>query len=230
MHHARRLLACLLAIFAHAALSATVIDTSKSPNWNGAQGVGTFGYPNTATYGQVITVPSSDTWLTNFTLFLSLPPTSIFRGAVYAWDAQHNRATGASLYESAPRQTINNGMTPETFVPDAPLKLSVGKQYVLLISVSKDNGSGTGIVGHTGADVYSGGAFYWLNNSNDASQWTSTSWTEYAFPVGGDLAMLVTFDGGGPNPVPALDGPIVLVTVLLVSLFGVRLYRRRFSR
>jgi hypothetical protein len=98
---------------------------------------------------------------------------------------------------------------------------------MLLISVSKDQGSGTGSVGYTGADVYAGGAFYSQNNGTDASQWTSATWTPYAFPTGGDLAVVANFNGGGPATIPALDRSSLVVLIMAAASLGAWLLRRR---
>src|SRR5437667_7196779 len=135
-----RFVLVLLSAFAFAAataFAATTIDTTVPADWNGSQGVGTFGFPNTATYGQVITVSGNDSLLHDFTLFVNLPPTAVFRAAVYSWNASASRATGPSLYESAPRSTTTTGMLAEKFTPAAPLALTPNAQYVLLLSVSK---------------------------------------------------------------------------------------------
>jgi hypothetical protein len=45
----------------------TTIDTT--PYWNGTSFISVFGYPNTATYGQVVTVPSTNDTVLRFLFF-----------------------------------------------------------------------------------------------------------------------------------------------------------------
>jgi hypothetical protein len=72
----------LLLLFSGGEIQAlTIIDTT--PAWTGS-GVGIFGYPNFATFGQVITVPAKDRALESFTFYMNLPATCTFRGFVYA--------------------------------------------------------------------------------------------------------------------------------------------------
>ena len=94
------LLGLLLA--AGTALADTVIDTTPQADTS----ICPFGYPDTATYGQVITAPADDTQLDSFTFFMAISTgTVVMRGEVYAWDGQ--KATGPNLFESAP-QTVSN--------------------------------------------------------------------------------------------------------------------------
>src|SRR5438552_3246024 len=53
-----------------------IIDTT--PFWDGSSAVGSFGIPDTQTYGQVITTPSGTTTLKSFTFYLNLPSTLAF--------------------------------------------------------------------------------------------------------------------------------------------------------
>ena len=48
--------------------------------------ISSFGIPNTATYGQTITVPDGPAELSTFSIAMDVPATVVFRGAVQAWD------------------------------------------------------------------------------------------------------------------------------------------------
>jgi hypothetical protein len=173
------------------AVTAASIDTT--PSWNGVQFISSFGAPNTATYGQTITVPAdTTTTLTKFSFFLEAPTSAIFRGFVSQWDG--SKAVGTLLYESAPISTTQSAPFEEiVFNISGGLKLNAGQQYVLFASTSKDpvQPASSGRWGSTNNTAYSGGQFVFLNNGTDPSQWTSTAWSTIAQ----DLAFRASFVG-----------------------------------
>jgi len=166
----------------------TKIDTT--PSWNGADFISSFGWPDTATYGQLITVPISDTALESFSFYMNLPDTVTFRGYVYAWDVTNSRATGPALYESPTMVTAGNGNFERVEFKTGGIPLTPGGKYVLFASVSKLSGSGYGNWGNVPDRAYTGGNFVYLNNGTDESKWTSTAWSTYLTI---DLAFTATF-------------------------------------
>jgi hypothetical protein len=170
----------------------TTIDTT--PAWDGTSNISPFGYPNTATYGQVVTVPATDRMLKSFSFYMNLPDTCSFRGYVYAWDG--SKATGSALYESNPRATSGSGDFEEITFEPSGLELTPGAQYVLFASTSKDAGSGGGPWGLLeNQDLYLGGGktLVYLNNGDDESLWTVDNWTQNTYGTGVDLAFKATF-------------------------------------
>jgi hypothetical protein len=169
----------------------TTIDTT--PYWNGSDYVWEFGYPNTATYGQVITAPStSDTVLKSFSFYMNLPSTCTFRGYVYAWDG--SKATGSVLYESETRWTSGSGDFEEVAFETGGVALTPGAQYILFASTSEEVGSGVGTWGSPLQEVYGGSSndYIYINNGSDPSQWTSTNWDFPPYVIA-DLAFKATF-------------------------------------
>lgn len=70
--------------------------------WNGITTIGSFGEPNTATYGQTFTVMGPETHLDSFTFLindLENPDVIDFQEFVYAWDG--TRITGPALFSSS---------------------------------------------------------------------------------------------------------------------------------
>jgi hypothetical protein len=194
-----------------AALATTTIDTTTPPHWNGSSSVSGFGYPGvgsgrgTATFGQTVTVPATDTTLDSFTFEMKLPTGLLFRGEVYAWDNTAHHATGTALYESGPTHTTNAGAFQPITFNTGGINLTAGAYYVLFASISEDyaadampppNGAGKGSWGLIplnspgGPDPYPGGDFFFLNNGGDTSQWTTTTWGSEA-PL--DLAFKASF-------------------------------------
>jgi hypothetical protein len=201
----------ILAAAAHAQINTI-------PNWNGTDFISTFGVVDTATYGQVITVPSGVGAMTAFAFEIGNCTGAVtLRGEVYAWNG--TRATGAALFESA-TQTVPAGdnFTLVTF-NTGNLSLSPGT-YIIFASTSKDQGgaslAGCGWGAINNDATYPGGSFKFLNNNTNVAAWTSSNWS--GLPQ--DLAFRV--DGiAPPTPVPPTNvaaAPAASTTSLLIGL------------
>lgn len=157
--------------------SKQVINTYK--DWDGSQNVGSFGCPNTTTYGQVITIPKGMHTLKKFSFWWRGSGGSlVVRAEVFPWDGA--KAFGGSLYESAPR-TISyhdNLFHEEDFEPFF-LGVLPGSQYVIFASIDKDYEQCSQILvwGDVADSVYKEGTFVYQNNGGDESQWTKANWT-----------------------------------------------------
>jgi hypothetical protein len=186
---------------ASVALATTTIDTT--PQWSGHDSSVSFGWGfnglNTATYGQTVTVPATDTKLDSFTFYVDLPTELLFRGEVYAWDNNCPCATGPALYESSATHTTAYDPSGNSFQPIAfntgGITLAAGQQYVLFATVSNDwdanttinasgcSSDGPGCLDNFGywgaipssppADPYPGGNLVWIYNLSDTSAWTA---------------------------------------------------------
>jgi hypothetical protein len=160
---------CLSALAFSAGASATVIDNTNS-TWS----IGNFGSPDTATYGQTITV-GTDHFLNSFSLYVNVADAPIdLRGYVAAWNG--SKATSI-LYTSATRTLPSTNGLAEFAFNTGSLNLDVGSQYVLFISAS-----GFGVqpgsqntMPLTG-ESYAGGNFVWINNGTDVLQLTRRNW------------------------------------------------------
>jgi hypothetical protein len=213
--------------FAPGALATTTIDTT--PLWSGSDSVSQFGWGqfNTATWGQTVTVPATDTKLDSFTFYVQLDPSVLFRGEVYAWDNTDQHATGPALYESSPMHTTCN--TPSTppcnssgFQPitlnTGGINLTAGAQYVLFVTVSKDWAANTATCvaqgpdlgscpvassGQSGIipnqDVYPGGDFVYIYNMDDTSKWTTMMWQNFTSQGLFDSAFKASFSSPLPT-------------------------------
>jgi hypothetical protein len=196
------LIAVAVAIVAAAApaaatVTATTIDTYQ--DWGGVTYLQDFGHPDTATYGQVITVPAGARKLKDFAFWMGASThtsvgTITMRAEVYSWDG---RKASKEIWESQPRELVVD--------PDGPLfekvqfqvtkaRLKPGKQYVLFASVSKDYEVTDPFVsaawGANLTDVLPGGYAVFLNDTGDESQWTGQSWIP-AYDY--DFAMIANF-------------------------------------
>ena len=207
----------------------TTIDTTTgTPHWNRSSSVFGFGYPNTATFGQTVTVPATDTKLDSFTFYMKLPIGLVFRGEVYAWDNTAHHATGTALYESGATHTTS----PTVFQPitfnTGGINLTAGAHYILFATISKDYatdaGAGKGSWGliplsgpppAESGDAYSGGDFNYINNASNTSRWTTPTWNEFGSEAPLDLAFKASFSS--PDHDLALAQPSDLTGVNAVN-------------
>jgi hypothetical protein len=163
------------------ARAATNLDTTG--DWDRSTAVCQWGFPDTATYGQVITSPARDRALDSFSFYVGDPsdsapsPSITYRAEVYAWDG--NKAIGPARWEGPAKTVTLSNEFQEVKTPTRGVALAPGAQYVLFLSISKDyesNSGDAGCWGVTDAQAYSGGEFAFVNNGGDESQWTSGSW------------------------------------------------------
>ena len=206
----------LCGVFASLPLSASADQTLQFPPSTDVQSTEcSWGaHPIATTYGQTVTVPAGETKLDSFSFHVinvddpstnlpSFTPVNIvYKAYVYAWDGQ--KAVDPVLWQSG-AQTLTAGGTPSEVTAAIPGGVTVtpGAQYVMFFSTAETFSSNTpGAVvcfmnGPT-TNPYPGGAWQFLNNGTDTSQWTSVSWP----PTGSDLAFTAAFS----TPVADGDG------------------------
>lgn len=189
-----------------------------------------FGVPDTATYGQTITIPAGETQLSSFGFEMAtIPSTVVFRGAVYLWDDVNSHATGPALYESAPRSTT--GATPQliTFSPPGGVTVTPGQKYVIFATTSRDQtgASGEGCWEASSSNLYAGGDLVFINNSVDTAAWTTTTWAVRAV----DFGFVANFGAApAPAPVPTLsEWAMILFGLILAGGAAVMVQRRRLA-
>ena len=183
-----------------------------------------FGEPDTATYGQTITV-GADNVLQSFTFQLTQQsgnPVN-FQAYVMGWNDGTSRAAGPVLYASGP-QTTTGGLETFTF-NTGNLLLNSGSQYVLFLNLSNNYdgfGDAASMSSISNVDAYAGGLFVFLNNGNNFGLVTSNSWTRNWQGTGFDTAFQAVLV---PSPEPASLLAWGLLTG--IGLVGYRLRRRR---
>ena len=179
--------ALLLATFGAAQASASTAGVAKKgatinthKDWQGNQIVIPFGCPDTTTYGQTITVPWHKTKLNKITwVWEGQGGSMVVRFEVYAWDG--SKATGANLFESAPRTiSFADSLFHHVSFDAGAAPVTPGNQYVVFASIDKDYESCTnnytvawGAVDDTS---YAGGTFVFQNNSGNEANWTTIPW------------------------------------------------------
>jgi hypothetical protein len=184
----------LILLFLVSSVQADVISTIS--DWDGVGFVAPFGETETATYGQTFSLSTAAS-MDSFTFYLNdaLDPAVIdFQAYVYSWNDSLNQIAGSSLFTSNAMSTTNNGGEDgfeEFSINTGGITLSAG-QYVAFFTASNlfDGTSGTGKMGFTDANAYSGGSLVYINNGNDFSALSSSSWSEWAGAP--DLAFTIT--------------------------------------
>ncbi|MEO8653376.1 MAG: IPTL-CTERM sorting domain-containing protein [Ramlibacter sp.] len=220
---ARQIVIALLALTSSLSFAYTLVDTN--PSWDGSSGISPFGNPNTATYGQIVTVPAGESSLTGFSFQINDGGTAFpLRGEVYAWDSVNSRATGAALYESPVTSTAGvNGFRALSFTPS--IAVAAGQQYVIFATVSRDPAVGTSTWGLLANNTaYPGGQMVFLNNGANVALWLTSSWA--LVPL--DLAFTVQFGVlSAIAPVPTLSQwMLMLLSVLMAGTVFVVMRRQ----
>ena len=207
--------------------SAAQDHVNTMPSWNGTSFISSFGVPNTATYGQVITVPAASTPITGFEFQINCTSGSgvTFRGLIYAWDG--SKATGIALFTSGPQTLSTTPLGVFNLVSFSVPNLTVpAGQYVLLATTSLDyTGAPSGACrwgSVTNNATYPGGQFVFQNNSGNTAQWTSTTWSTIAQDLAFRVTGLVPF-----STIPAASTTSLLATILFLALGGSLMMMRR---
>jgi hypothetical protein len=229
------LTACALTVAGAGSVRADLIDTT--PTWNGTSGVSEFGnvpklFGGKSTIGETFTTGAVNTTLNSFTFYLNdyqgkdgntAHPVT-FQAYVMAWNG--TSATGPVLYTSPVETASTGGMQPFTFSTNG-LQLNPNQQYVAFISVSGDTNSkfAGAKVGAVKGNPYSGGELVSLNNGNNFSAVTSSTWKSHPKV---DAAFQANLSDPPANSSPA-PGGLTLGLFGCGSLLGWSWRRRRQS-
>lgn len=162
-----------------------------------------FGFPNTATYGELFTAPSnSDNVLSKFSFYLGDPYVTgnIVTGAYIAtWTGS---MAGTLLYDSGSFNYDNIGNEQLTWSPN--VTLTPGGQYVMFLSISNFYGQSSGEAYVSQGGAISGlNGFVYNNNAGDFNSLFTNAWSgplspdwavdlEFTTPEPGTLMMLGT--------------------------------------
>lgn len=138
-----------------------------------------FGFPNTATYGEIFTAPSNGDPLQEFSFYTGslYSPGDIITGAYIAtWTGSH---AGTLLYSSPQYDYDNLGNERLSFCC-LGLDLQPGAQYVMFLSISQYYGQSLGetyVPQGTSIDGLNGFAYF--NNAGDFNALFTQDWGGY---------------------------------------------------
>ncbi len=177
-----------------------------------------FGYPNTATYGELFTAPNnSDTNLSSFSFYMGSPNAegNIVTGAYIAtWNGS---MAGTLLYDSGSFNYDNNGNEQLTWSPN--ITLNPGQQYVMFLSISNFYGQSSGEANvSAGSSIDGLNGFVYNNSAGDFNSLFNTAWSG---PLSPDWAVDLEF-----NSVPEPGSWMLLGTGILG---GLGVLRRKLS-
>ena len=88
----------VLVLVALVALPAAAQTINTYPGWNGSDVISSFGYPNTATYGEAITTPEEPRTYPASASGSTEIPGFEFQAFVSPWDNNNYALTGSMLY------------------------------------------------------------------------------------------------------------------------------------
>jgi len=201
----------------------TVISTT-----GGGAPVGLFGKFGAQTFGQTFTAPS-DNILQSFTFFMTPAGSLIFRAYVFAWDPVAGRATGNSLFTSAPIiGPIGSGFIPVTAFLGNGISLLPGSMYAMFFSSSGQSTIGEVALSSNwdspASDQYSGGAFVSLDNGENTGAFTTQTWSANRQGPGADVRFQALFITA-PEP-----STLALVAMGLLAVAGLAASRRTLSK
>jgi hypothetical protein len=136
-----------------------------------------YGYPNTATYGEVFTAPAApDTHLSSMSFYMgsSYVQGNIVTGAYVAtWTGTR---AGTLLYDSGLFNYPNTGNAKLTWTPN--ITVTPGQQYVMFLSISKFYGQSQGESYVSQGSAITGlNGFVYNNNSGDFNSLFTTNWS-----------------------------------------------------
>jgi hypothetical protein len=196
--------------------NATVIDI---PPPDTTSGIGPFGVPNYATFGETFTV-GTDNVLNSFSLYVSQRITGNgaldLRGYVASWDGF--KATNI-LYTSATVQKNASNDVQEFAFDTGNLALTSGSQYVAFLSVSELGPQDVNAFFMAlGLLPYSGGNFVANANGTNFSSLTTVNWNSFQQF---DVAFKATLSNAAEVPEPTT------VALLGLGLLGFAASRRK---
>lgn len=188
-------------------VGAQSIDTT--PSWNGAQYIWSWGAGKpTYSYGQTITPIASQMVLNSFSFYLTDSVTNTsgaqYKAYIYEWNSSTSSVTGNALYTSDVLTAPTGNTFTKVTIDTGGVTLNAGKTYILFLStanVAQLPGADSYKWGSVNQAVYSGGQFFFNND---------TSFTTYWNTLSSDLAFIAVFNPSAAESVVLAGYPSAL--------------------
>ena len=204
-------LAALLVMMALSALPANAGQVNTFPGWNGTDTICCVGYPNSATYGEVVNSPGGN--ITSFSFFMQQAVGFQFQAYIGAWDNNNylipGGLSGVSYLSSV--QTVTNGNLIEYTFSGLNVPTTAGAFYVLGITIdnvyNNDANFGAGTWGGTLFNNGNANAYFAWNNDSGNGSLLGSNWNNQGCANNGgtcgQAAFVINFGGGGTTPEPS---------------------------